>query len=280
MNKKNGILLITVFIALICAVFFYFIKSQKNEISAPSIIEGTIIYPLKDDLRSYNNGKPVNLIFYLHGAGCNENYFASPYDEGGLFLGKNGYDYGIDNVFLSIKFKNRFHWASPKATKDAIVEINNLIKKFNVKSVKIVGISMGGSLALNIASNTFGTLKYKLTKVLAVYPIIDFKYTYQHAGDEKLKDDLKKHFYLEKDSKNLIRESSPITYLDNFPSNVELTLIQGNKDIHVPPEQIENYYIRLSKLGAENCKLLKFDSEHGFENVGREFGEAIKEFVG
>lgn len=217
--------------------------------------------------------EPIDLVFYFHGAGGRVDDFAKPYSFGGLNLEKEN-KFREDIVFLSFCYDTNFHWASSDIVKDSIAEIHRTVNKFNVRKIILIGISSGGTLALNILSLADKKLQEKITNVLAVFPITDYKYTEQNNKSEWLQEELKKHFAQYKNPEIEEKNSSPITWVSKIPSSVEIALVEGTNDTLVNPAQIEKYYNELKKTN-NNSVLIKLETNHLVSPYEKDFSEIL-----
>ncbi|MBI2995376.1 MAG: prolyl oligopeptidase family serine peptidase [Candidatus Melainabacteria bacterium] len=256
-------------------LFFLLTFVVTNPISAK--VTHILIHTAKENLSTVgehnNNNKPVDLVFYLNGGGSAETLLLADFPFGGLNIPDLNNVYRKDLVFVSFAYDPRFHWSNPEIVRDVVENIHEISSKFNTRKIFIVGISVGGALALNILSNADRDLKDKITNVLAMFPIIDYDYTFSTTKRENIYTLLKEYFDKFENPKEQMKLSSPVNYISGIPSHTEITLIEGTNDTHIPPEQIEDYYNKLKEL-KRNVKLLKFNTDH--LSPGKEFGEVIQ----
>ena len=241
-------------------------------------VTNVLIHTAIENQFDENAKKPVDLVFYLNGGGSNESYVLGPFILGGLDVPNLNNFYRKDLVFVSFAFNPSSHWSSPGTVKDVINNIHVISKKYNTRKIILIGISVGGSLALNILSNADNELKSKISKVLAVFPIIDYEYTVKNTKRQNILDDLNKHFSKSKDPKAFMKSSSPITYISNIPNHTKIVLIEGIQDTHVCSNQIEKYYSELKKKNHD-AKLIKYNIDHTLEPAEKEFGSLVKSFL-
>lgn len=259
-------------------LFFLLIFVVTNPVNAK--VTHTLIHTAKENLsivgEHSDNKKPVDLVFYLNGGGSTEILLLADFLFGGLNIPELNNVYRKDLVFVGFAYDPRLHWSNPEIVRDVIENIYEISSKFNTRKIFIIGISVGGSLALNVLSNADESLKNKITIVLAMFPIIDYDYTFSTTKRENIYTLLKEYFDKFENPKEQMKLSSPINYIDGIPSHTEITLIEGTSDTHVPPEQIEDYYNKLKEL-KKSVKLLKFNTDH--LSPGKEFGEVIQNLL-
>lgn len=278
MNKKKQLIIFSVTTAFILiSALYYVLQSGQGLVFTNSRVQNILIYP--DDEEFYKNKKPVDLVFYFFGANRDESAVMESFSRGGLNLMDENEKYRKNLIFISFGYDTKFHWSSPDIAKDTIKSINSLRRKYNVNKIFFVGVSAGGSLALNVLSLADQKLQEHISAVISVFPIIDYKYTYENTKRQNISEYLKVHFLEFKEPDEYMKLSSPITYTSNIPSHTKIILIEGIKDTHVCSNQIEKYYENLKKLN-KNVELMKFDTDHVLYNVDKEFGDLIKSVIG
>ena len=274
-SKQLTIVFSCLVILVILSVLFIYLR-ENISLFSPTRVKNVLVYPEAEE--SYEKKEPVDLVFYFHGANCDESYMFSPFGAGGLNLTDLKNQYRKDLVFVSFGYDTRLHWSSPSITKDSVRSINDLCKKYNVRKIFFVGISAGGSLALNVLSLADEKLQNRIAGVISVFPIIDYNYTFKHTQRQNILRTLQKHFLKFEDPNLEMELSSPITYISKVPSNTKIILIEGIKDTHIGSIQIEKYYEELVKAG-KNAELVKFDVDHLLINIGDEFGKIVKSLL-
>lgn len=279
MNKKLLIIVITSFLAVLILLFGISVLVSGFEIPflTTSRVKTIFIYPAPNNGSTYTHKKPVDFVFYFHGAGCTEKLIVEPFYRGGLNLVEFANIYRKDLIFVSFGYNTRRHWSSPEVTKDTIKKIREIVNKFNTRKIMFIGVSMGGSLALNVLSVADQKLKDLISGVISAFPIIDYQYTISHTKRKNIYDALKEDFSKYKEPLNAMRLSSPATYISGVPDHTKIILIEALMDTHVPPKQIEDYYSELVKL-KKDVVLLKYDTDH--LPVEKEYRELVTKFLG
>lgn len=268
MSTKKRILFTTLFIIVALLTIWSF---RPNE---PDVkIVRTSILPMvePEKAKSYLNGKPVDLVFFFQGVA---NDIILPFSYSGLNLASEKKIYRDDLVFISFDFNTPLHWSSPKTVISTINAIKYLIGSFNTRKVKIIGVSMGGALALDIISKADSDLKSKISDVLVVYPVVDYKYTFFNTKRKNIRKMLLKHFFSYKHPFNLMKESSPFTFYKSISKDINITIIEGIYDTHVCSDQIEKYFEKI-KLINKNVKLLRWDIDHSLIDMGDRYEKVV-----
>lgn len=279
MKKKSLSIVFTfsILTVLIILCIAYFVSQGGGSLFAPnSRVKNVLILPNEEN--TIKRKDPVDLAVYFYGANCDETWIATPFAAGGLNLtGLKDY-YRKDLVFVSFGYDTRFHWSSPDIAKDSIKSIRQVCKKYNVRKIMLIGVSAGGSLALNVLSLADKKLQNQISGVIAVFPIIDYEYTLLHSQRENIIYYLSQHFSKYKDPNQMMRLSSPITYVSRVPDHTKIILIEGTKDTHVGSNQIEKYYSQLIK-DKKNAELIKYNVDHLLVELDKEFGDIVKSLL-
>ena len=269
MSMKKILLLLLPFLLLAIVFAFYFTKPSEPNVQIADVSVFPNIEP--KDAMTYLGGKPVDIVFFFQGV-ANDILLPCPY--AGLNLGSKEKIYRDDLIFFSFSYHPVMHWSSPQAVSETIRRMNNIVNVFNVRKVKIVGISMGGALALNILSKANKELKDKITDALIVYPVIDYEYTLFHTKRANIRTNLFTHFFSYKNPFKLMKESSPITCYDSISQNTKITLLEGVFDTHVCSVRIENYFNKIKPIN-KNVKLLKWNVDHLLVDVGEDYKKLV-----
>lgn len=266
--------LLLVFILIAVPLCFYL---KSNSFFPSTKVKRVLIYP--QDLTFKNNKDKVDLVFFFHGAGCDETFVFSPFSLGGLDLKNTISLLRDDLVFVSFGYDSPFHWASPDVVKATIKKIKEISKGYKVGKIVLIGVSMGGTLALNVLSIADKDLQNKISDVFAVFPIVDYQYTILNTKRENILSSLKKHFYGFSDPIKLMKLSSPINYVSSIPQNTRIVLVEGLRDTHVGSKIIEDYYNELIKTNT-NSILVKWDTDHLVVNFQEDFKKWFFSLVG
>ena len=274
--KPYKIVLFTVLLFILILGFYF---AYENCLDIPlklSRVRKILIYT---DLQNPQNYKqPVDLVVYFHGAGCDETLMRQPYSLGGLDFSNSGNLYRKDIIFASFGYDDSMHWTSPRIVKDTIRVIRYISKQFKIRKIVFIGVSMGGSLALDVLSQADKELKALILGVISVFPIIDYEYTLSHTQQSGLKKHLNDHFVRYKNSVKEMKASSPITYISGIPVATEIILVEGIQDTHVCSNQIESYFERIKNLNEKN-KLLKWDVDHRLASVQDDYKKLVVDFL-
>lgn len=266
---KKSILLLLPILILLAILGFYYTRPYEPEVS---IVRTSIIpdMPL-EQARTYLNGKPVDLVFFFQGVA---NDIVLPYSYSGLNLASEKKIYRDDLIFISFDYNRPLHWSSPNTVFLTIKAIKYLISCFNVRSVKIIGISMGGALALDVLSRADLVLKSKISDVLVVYPVIDYKYTLANTKRKSIHDQLLMHFFSYRSPLKLMRDSSPITFYKSISKTTNITILEGVHDTHVCSDRIESYYEKIKSIN-KNVKLLKWEVDHSLMGFDEQYKSLV-----
>lgn len=283
MFKNKPVLAFSCLSVLILLFSLYvFWQKEGRSLLKPSRVKNIVIYPDTEEYKKI----PIDLVIYFHGSNCDESWVFTSFAAGGLNLieDQNGNFKRVNNgyrenlVFASLGYDTRFHWSSPDVAKDSIKEIKKLIKNYKVNKIILIGVSAGGSLALNFLSLADKEIQDLTTDVVSVFPIIDYEYTYRHTKRENILSYLTEHFSKYKDQLQAMKLSSPITYISKVPVHTKIILIEGTQDTHVCSNQIEKYHNELIKSGR-NSELIKYNVDHLLVDLNKEFGELIKSLL-
>lgn len=269
MITKKTIIFTTLFIILTSLAFYLCKRPYEPDIR---IVRTFIIPEVQlEDAMSYLGGRPVDLVFFFQGVA---NDIVLPFSYSGLNLAGGKKIYRDDLVFISFDYNSPLHWSSPKTVLSTINAIKYLISSFNTRKVKIIGISMGGALALDILSKGDDDLKSRISDVLVVYPVVDYKYTLSNTKRKNIREMLLKHFFSYKAPFKLMENSSPITFYKSISSKTNLTILEGIYDTHVCSDRIEKYF-ELVKSVNKNTKLLKWEIDHSLIDMSDRYEKLI-----
>ncbi len=202
----------------------------------------------------------------------------NPYTSGGLNLLDKNIKYRSNLIIFSLGFNNSYHCSSVSAVKSAIKTIKHIIFQLNTQRVYIIGVSMGGSLALNVLSLMDNNLQKKVYSVAAIMPIIDYEYTIKNSKRENIYKPLLEFFNEYNNPKLKMKQSSPINYVNKLPRNTKIILVEGIKDTYVCSSQIEKYY-KEAKKRTSNVELVKWNTDHTFVEVEKEFKNLLHSII-
>ena len=263
LNRLVSYLFILVVFICISLGIAYLAKQNKNTSSVKNII----LYP---DITKINKEKPVDVLFYFHGAGCTERLVLNPYTSGGLNLLDKKTKYRDDLIIVSLGFTESYHCSSPETVTATIKTIKHIISQYNTRKIYLFGNSMGGSLALNVLSLIDKNIQTKISAVAAVMPVINYEYMLQFSKHENICKPIKDNFYKFHDPIKQMKKSSPINYIDKLPSDTRIILVEGINDTYVGSAQIEKYY-KFARRKNNHVELYKWNIDHSFVDVAEEF---------
>ncbi|MBI2996287.1 MAG: DUF1749 domain-containing protein [Candidatus Melainabacteria bacterium] len=257
---------------MLLLIFLYIISISLVNAKATD----TLIHVSNEILR---NNNPVDLVFYFHGLGTHEGFILPPFIYGGLDIVEHKEVYRKDLIFIAFHISDENYGAGPEEINDIVKNIKIVASKFNTRKIYLIGASFGGSIVLNVLNYADKELRNKLVGALACFPVTDFEYTLAKTKRENISSYLNRYFDKYKSSKqNIIKYSSPINQTSMIKNDAEVILIEGIKDTHVPPPQIENYYKKL-KLKLMNKKLIKVSTDHNFTDIAEIFQKEVISFL-
>lgn len=223
--------------------------------------------------------KPVDLVFYFHGLGTHEGYILPPFVFGGLDIVEHKDIYRNDLVFIAFHISDENYGAGPEEIRDIVENIKMIEEKFNTRKIYLVGASFGGSIVLNILNYKDTNLRNKIAGALACFPATDFEYTLTKTKRGNISSYLNRYFDKYKDNKiSIIKYSSPINQALMVKNDTKILLIEGIKDTHIPPPQVENYYKKL-KPRLKQIKLIKVNTDHNFSDITEIFKKNVVELL-
>ncbi|MBK9773684.1 MAG: alpha/beta hydrolase [Candidatus Obscuribacter sp.] len=220
---------------------------QECWLSPPSLMEAQI---------------PPTLIVYSHGMTSS---YKEPFGAIGAAVASEFPTFGI----LSLGTPNA--WANDGVLKDTTIVLREVLKKFPVKRVILMGSSMGGCTSLVYAEKAPEDIKEKVLAVLAIYPAGDLYKLEKLTKSKEVRESL---LNATQGSKEDYRHRSFIPQISEMPKHIKVCVISAQKDIFVPPVLQKDIIKACEKNGIPN-KLIEVPGDHGSIPAQRRIVSAI-----
>jgi pimeloyl-ACP methyl ester carboxylesterase len=181
-------------------------------------------------------GQPVDLMVALHGHGSDRWQFVTNARDECRAMRDAAARGGM--IFVSPDYRARTSWMGPKAEADVVQIIDDLRRKYPIRSVLIVGGSMGGSSAL-----TFAALHPEL-----VNGVVSLNGTANHVEYQRFQDAIAQSFGGTKAEvpQEYQRRSAELTA---GRLTMPMAATVGGRDQLVPPDSVRRLFARLQQQG-------------------------------
>jgi pimeloyl-ACP methyl ester carboxylesterase len=202
------------------------------------------------------------LVVYLHGMGSSylEPFVAHPTQTASIAqtLSSANPTLGI----ISSNYRNA-SWGNDAATSDIIQNIREVMQRFPFKRIVLMGTSMGGCVALNLAATAPEDIRSKLAGVVSMESAGDLITLWTHTKDKAIRPAILLALGGTPEQATAVyRKKSFLTNIDGLPHTARVFLVSARQDRVIPPElQKEVAQALVQHLFAN--RLVEIDGDHG-----------------
>ncbi len=200
------------------------------------------------------------LIVYLHGMGSN---FLEPFVCPPQLPIADGIQESYPQIGILSCGYRKDSWGNDKAISDINQNIREVMQEFPVKSIVIMGTSMGGCTALAYAVNAPPDVKQKITGVVSVESAGDLIALYKKTTYEPIKWSMANAFGgIPEAIPQVYQAKSFVYHISELPPALRVAVISAKSDKIVPSEFQREIVDKLSESGFQ-AKLIEIDGGHG-----------------
>ena len=210
---------------------------------------------------SLQGQKDLTLVVYLHGMGSTfMEPFLTPKDH---TISQALATHNSAMVIASLNCRGQSAWCNNQAVADIDQNIHEMLDRFPISKIVIMGTSMGGCSALAYIYLAAADIKAKMIGVVAAEPAGDLTLLYDKSKSQIVKNGLIGAFggppqlqpqgYI---SRSLLNN------IDKVPNHLRFAIISAKQDSVIPPEFQQAIMNNLEdkKFG---CRLVEVDEQHG-----------------
>ncbi|MBU6452120.1 MAG: hypothetical protein KGS72_10105 [Cyanobacteria bacterium REEB67] len=210
---------------------------------------------------SLQGQKDLTMVVYLHGMGSTYmEPFLTPKD-GTISQALQTHNPAL--VIASLNYRGQSAWANDQAVADIDQNIHELLARFPISKIVIMGTSMGGCSALAYSYLAAPDIKAKMIGIVAAEPAGDLTMLYDKSRSQIVKNgmigafggppQLQPQGYI---SRSLLNN------IEKVPGNLRFAIISAKQDSVIPPEfqQAVINSLKDKKFGSE---LVEVDEQHG-----------------
>lgn len=210
---------------------------------------------------SFQGQKDLTLVVYLHGMGSTYmEPFLAPKDKtvSQAIIEHNG-----AVVLASPNYRGQSAWCNQQAVADIDQNIRELINRFPISKIVIMGTSMGGCSALAYSYLAADDIKGKLIGVVAAEPAGDLTLLYDKTHSQIVKSGMIGAFGGPPPAQPQGYQSrSILNNMDKLAPNLRFAVISAKQDNVIPPD-FQHAIINSLKDKKLSCELIEVDEQHG-----------------
>lgn len=215
-----------------------------------------------------------DLIIYLHGMGST---FLEPFvSPDAQPIAKRIGDTHPTIIFSSLNYRRAWSWGNDAALADITQNIRELMQRYPVNRIVIMGTSMGGCTALTYTALAPEDVKAKIVGAVSCEGAGDLALLFKETKNRSIPHALTNAFGGTPEMvPDRYAKQSFLPNIDQLKGQTRFALISATKDTIVPPSFQKELYNALEKRNLET-KILEVDSGHGippaeFYNEGLDF---------
>jgi acetyl esterase/lipase len=226
-----------------------------------SVLDGN-----KDDFavlppNSLQGQKDLTLVVYLHGMGSTYmEPFLTPKDKP---ISQALLEHNPTMVIASLNYRGQSAWANDVAVADIDQNIRELVNRFPISKIVIMGTSMGGCSALAYSYLAADDIKAKMIGVVAAEPAGDLALLFEKTKSGIVKNGLTGAFggppQLQPQGYS---SRSILQNTDKIAPNLRFAIISAKQDSVIPPS-FQQAIINSLKDKKLSCQLIEVDEQHG-----------------
>jgi acetyl esterase/lipase len=205
--------------------------------------------------------KDLTLVVYLHGMGSTYmEPFLTPKDAT-ISQALTAQNPGI--ILASLNYRGQSAWANNEALADIDQNIHELLQRFPISKIVIMGTSMGGCSSLAYSYLAAEDIKAKMVGVVSAEPAGDLVLLYEKEHSQIVKNGMVGAFggppqlqpqgYI---SRSILKN------MDKVPSHLRYAIISSTRDTVIPPSFQQAVVSSLEEKQIA-AKLIEVDEEHG-----------------
>lgn len=221
--------------------------------------------------------RDVTLVVYLHGMGSS--YLEPFIFPEGKSIAQEVMERDSKVVLASLSYRGKASWASDAAVSDISQNIRELCQKFPVKSIVLMGTSMGGCMVLTYAARAPIDIKEKVAGVVSVESAGDMAKLFNETGEPVVKATMMDAFGgLPEQKPDSYKARSFLYVIDGLPRSVHVAVISATQD-HIVPAGLQKEIVSALEARHIPVRLIEVDADHGcppasYYSKGLEFAES------
>lgn len=205
--------------------------------------------------------KGFDLVIYLHGMGST--YLEPFVNADAEAIAKQICDNRPTIIFASLSYGRAFSWGNDAAISDISQNIRELMQRYPVNNIVIMGSSMGGCTALSYTTLAPDDIKAKIIGAVSSEGAGDLTQLYKETDAKSIPNALTNAFGGTPDTVPLYYlKHSFLHNLDKVNGNMRFAIISATKDVIVPPRFQKDVISMLEKRNFVT-RLLEVDEGHG-----------------
>jgi acetyl esterase/lipase len=210
---------------------------------------------------SLQGQKDLTLVVYLHGMGSTfMEPFLTPKDKP---VSQALTEHNPALVIASLNYRGQSAWANDVAVADINQNIREIVNRFPISKIVIMGTSMGGCSALAYSYLAADDIKAKMTGVVAAEPAGDLALLYDKTKSQIVKSGLIGAFG---GSPQLQPQGytsrSILNNTDKIAPGLRFAIISAKQDSVIPPD-FQQAIMNSLKDKKLSCQLIEVDEKHG-----------------
>jgi acetyl esterase/lipase len=220
----------------------------------------------KDDMavlppNSLQGQKDLTLVVYLHGMGSTYmEPFLTPKD---MPVSQALAAHNSALVIASLNYRGQSAWANAVAVADIDQNIRELINRFPISKIVIMGTSMGGCSSLAYSYLAADDIKAKMIGVVAAEPAGDLALLYKKTHSGIVRNGLIGAFGGAPELMSDGYSSRSILHnIDKVPTNLRFAVISAKQDSVIPAD-FQRAIINALQDKKISCEMIEVDEKHG-----------------
>ncbi|CAN5491748.1 hypothetical protein BH11CYA1_BH11CYA1_41740 [soil metagenome] len=209
----------------------------------------------------FDGSKDLTLVIYLHGMGSNElEPFMSPKQNP---IAQNIQSHYPATIFASPNYRATTSWANALAISDIDQNIHELMERYPVAHIVIMGTSMGGCSSLAYSYLAAEDIKAKIVGVVSCEGAGDWLELYAKTPSRLVKTGMMIGLGgPAKAVSNIYRERSIIHNLEKVKAGTKFALLSADQDTIIPPVFQKETEEKLKGANLPT-KLIPIPEKHG-----------------
>jgi len=211
--------------------------------------------------QAFQGQKDLTLVVYLHGMGSGYmEPFLAPKDK---TIGQALAEHNPALVIASLSYRGQSAWGNDVAVADINQNIHELLDRYPISKIVIMGTSMGACSALSYSYLAPEDIKSKIIGVVAAEPAGDLTLLYDKTKSQIVKSGMIGAFggppnmqpqpYI---SRSLLNNT------DKIPPSLRFAIISAKQDGVIKPD-FQQAIINALQDKKIGCQLIEVDEQHG-----------------
>lgn len=206
-----------------------------------------------------------DMVVYLHGMGST---FLEPFvcpDKESIAQAATSHNRRL--VFLSLNYRRAWSWGNDAAISDISQNIREMMQRYPISRIILMGTSMGGCTALTYCALAPADIKAKICGAVSSEGAGDLALLYEKTGNNMIRPALVNAFGGTPEAvPDRYARQSFLPNLAQLPKTARIALISARRDSIVPPEFQIEIKERLLERDFET-RLIEVDAQHGIPPV-------------